>query len=42
VRLDFEDKSDLVIWLSGMFFPKAQSYVFAAFNDSEIETLPVD
>jgi hypothetical protein len=41
VRLDFEDKSDLEIWLSGMFAPKAQNYVFVTFNDSKIEKLLV-
>jgi hypothetical protein len=41
VRLDFDDRVDLLTYLGGKFEKTMADYIFATFNDSKIELLPV-
>ena len=39
MRLDFDGRTDLLMWLAGKFGKASGDYIFATFNDSEIEML---
>ncbi len=41
VRLDFEDKADLNVWLASEFGGLGWTHVFATFNDQEVEAIPI-